>query len=115
MPLLGRAGPGTSHWHIPVSDKTVHWGYFSRKLKPVVEIGSGDYVTIECLTHCAGDDYERMIKGDAGAESVYYWTQEQKNVDRRGAGSRSSWKVICTLETPGTPSSVSTNARGGWR
>lgn len=83
MPTL----PGkVSHWYIPASDKTVHWGYFSKKLKPLIEINSGDYVTIECLTHQAGDDPERMIKGDPGAESVYYWTKDKKNVNRRGIG-----------------------------
>jgi acetamidase/formamidase len=76
----------TSHWYIPASDKTVHWGYFSKVLKPVIAIDSGDFVTVECLTHQASDDYDRMIKGDPGAESVYYWTKDQKNVNRRGAG-----------------------------
>jgi hypothetical protein len=75
-----------SHYHIPASDKTVHWGYFSKNLKPVVEVESGDFVTIETLTHHANDDFERMIKGDPGAESVYYWDKKRKGVDRRGAG-----------------------------
>ncbi|MGA8705507.1 MAG: acetamidase/formamidase family protein [Steroidobacteraceae bacterium] len=74
------------HWYVPASDRTVHWGYFSKQLQPVVEIASGDYVTLECLTHQAGDDPARMIQGDPGAESVYHWTREQKNVRRRGAG-----------------------------
>jgi acetamidase/formamidase len=88
VPLPGRPElPGKSnHWHVPASDKTVHWGYFSKDLKPIVEVASGDYVTIECLTHQAGDDPERMIKGDPGAESVYHWTKDKKNVNRRGAG-----------------------------
>jgi acetamidase/formamidase len=77
----------TNHWYIPASDQTVHWGYFSKGLKPVIELRSGDYVTVECLTHQASDDYDRMIKGDPGAESVYYWTTNKKNVNRRGAGS----------------------------
>src|SRR5690349_6299210 len=68
-------GPGAqdrrNHYYVPASDKTVHWGYFSKSLKPVVEIDSGDFVTIETLTHHAGDDMERMVKGDPGAESVY--------------------------------------------
>jgi hypothetical protein len=75
-----------SHYFIPATDKTVHWGYFSRSLKPLVEIDSGDYVTIEALTHHAYDDYERMIKGDPGAESVFLWTKDKKNVNRRVAG-----------------------------
>jgi acetamidase/formamidase len=75
-----------NHWYLPASDKTVHWGYFSKGLQPIVRISPGDYVTVECLTHQASDDYERMIKGDPGAESVYHWTRDQKNVNRRGAG-----------------------------
>jgi hypothetical protein len=27
---------------------------------------SGDYITIEAVTHHAGDDIERMVKGDPG-------------------------------------------------
>jgi acetamidase/formamidase len=83
------AAPGTrkaNHYFIPASDKTVHWGYFSRSLKPLVEVESGDFVTMEVLTHHAYDDFERMIKGDPGAESVFYWDKQRKNVNRRGAG-----------------------------
>jgi acetamidase/formamidase len=75
-----------SYHHLPANDQTVHWGYFSKSLKPQVEISSGDYVTIEALTHHANDDAELMVKGDEGAESVFYWTKEQKKVARRGAG-----------------------------
>src|SRR5260370_23588820 len=27
-----------------------------------------------------------MVKGDPGAESVFHWTEDKKNVERRGAG-----------------------------
>lgn len=74
------------HHHLLANDKTVHWGYFSHALAPVLTIDSGDLVTIETLTQHAYDDYDRMIKGDSGAESVFHWTHEKKNVDRRGAG-----------------------------
>jgi acetamidase/formamidase len=83
------AAPGSgkaNHYFIPASDRTVHWGYFSRSLKPLVEVESGDFVTMEVLTHHAYDDFERMIKGDPGAESVFYWDKQRKNVNRRGAG-----------------------------
>jgi acetamidase/formamidase len=43
-------------------------------------------VTIETLTHHAYDDFERMIQGDPGAESVFYWDKKRKGVNRRGAG-----------------------------
>jgi acetamidase/formamidase len=75
-----------SHYHVPATAETVHWGYFSRLLPPIVEVNSGDFVSIETLTHHANDDAERMVQGDPGAESVFHWTREQKNVDRRGAG-----------------------------
>ncbi len=75
-----------NHYYVPATDKTVHWGYFSKLLKPVVEIDSGDFVTIEALTHHANDDAERMVKGDPGLESVFRWDKTGKGVDRRGAG-----------------------------
>src|SRR5215475_8184857 len=79
--------PGTrNHYYVPATDKTVHWGYFSKLLKPLVEVGSCDFVTVEVLTHHANDDAERMVTGDGGAESVYHWDRNGKNVDRRGAG-----------------------------
>ncbi|OCC24435.1 AraC family transcriptional regulator [Croceicoccus estronivorus] len=83
--LIG-SSPDQREHYLPATAKTVHWGYFSRFIPPVLEIRSGDIVTIECLTHHAYDDYERMIKDDPGAEDVFHWTSEEKNVDRRGAG-----------------------------
>lgn len=74
------------HHHLPATAQTIHWGYFSRAIPPVLTITSGDIVTIETLTQHAYDDHERMIKGDSGAESVFHWTREHKAVDRRGAG-----------------------------
>jgi acetamidase/formamidase len=82
----GRVPGTTNHYYVPATDKTVHWGYFSKLLKPQVEVNSGDYVTLETLTHHANDDADRMVKGDAGAESVYFWDRNGKHVDRRGAG-----------------------------
>src|SRR5215475_10422751 len=82
----GRVPGTTNHYHVPATDKTVHWGYFSKLLKPVVEVESGDFVTLEVLTHHANDDASRMIAGDPGAESVFFWDGQRKGVDRRGAG-----------------------------
>jgi acetamidase/formamidase len=75
-----------NHHVLPATAETVHWGYFSRSLRPALTLSSGDFVTIETLTHHAYDDHARMIVGDPGAESVFHWTKERKNVDRRGAG-----------------------------
>jgi acetamidase/formamidase/AraC-like DNA-binding protein len=74
------------HHFLPVTPETVHWGYFSRHLKPALDVRSGDYVSIEALTHHAYDDYARMIQGDPGPEDIYRWTAEQKTIGRRGAG-----------------------------
>ena len=76
----------TSYYHLPANADTVHWGYFSKLLKPQIEINSGDYVTIETLTHQASDDHERMVHGDPGAESVYLGTKDKHAGSRRGAG-----------------------------
>lgn len=51
-----------AYHHLPANADTVHWGYFSKKLKPQVEIDSGDFITIEALTHHANDDAERMSR-----------------------------------------------------
>ncbi|MBK4735372.1 acetamidase/formamidase family protein [Noviherbaspirillum pedocola] len=75
-----------AHHYIPATKDTVLWGYFSRSAAPVLEVNSGDYVTIETLTHHAADDIERMVQGDPGAESVFHWDSKGKNVDRRGTG-----------------------------
>jgi acetamidase/formamidase len=74
------------HHMIPATAETVHWGYFSKSLRPVLTVDSGDFITIETLTHHAYDDHARMIAGDPGAESVFRWTRDGKGVDRRGAG-----------------------------
>ncbi|MFV0298905.1 MAG: acetamidase/formamidase family protein [Hyphomicrobiaceae bacterium] len=81
-----------AYHYLPANAETVHWGYFSKSLKPQVEVNSGDYVTIEALTHHAGDDIERMVAGDPGAESVYHWTKDKKSVNRRGAGAMDAAK-----------------------
>jgi acetamidase/formamidase len=43
-------------------------------------------VTIETVTHHSNDDAERMVHGDAGVESIFYWDKKKKGVNRRGAG-----------------------------
>ncbi|WP_213769645.1 acetamidase/formamidase family protein [Bradyrhizobium sp. dw_78] len=79
-------GGAPAHHHLPADAAHVHWGFFSRALKPLIEIASGDTVTVETLTQHASDDPELMIKNDPGAESVFRWTAEGKGVERRGAG-----------------------------
>ena len=79
--------PGRArHHHLCANEHTVHWGYFSRSLAPALRVKPGDLVTVETLTQHAYDDYDRMIHGDSGAQGVFHWTSERKNIDRRGAG-----------------------------
>jgi acetamidase/formamidase len=89
-PVAGRPGEARSdmraHYAVAASPETVHWGYFSKNLAPLLEIDSGDFLTLETLTHHANDDAERMVKGDPGAEAVFYWDGQRKGVNRRGAG-----------------------------
>lgn len=72
--------------YLPVNSKTVHWGYLSKSLPPVLHVPPGAIITVETLTQHAGDDAERMIQGDPGAEDVFHWTPDFKAVNRRGAG-----------------------------
>jgi acetamidase/formamidase len=86
-PASAQTKPGQPTYHyLPANADTVHWGYFSKLLKPLVEVDSGDFVSIEVLTHHANDDAERMVQGDPGAESVFLWIKDKKGVNRRGAG-----------------------------
>ncbi|CAN5226548.1 acetamidase/formamidase family protein [soil metagenome] len=85
-PTAGTTEAGARHHYLPCNPDTVHWGYFSYALTPTLEVASGDYVTIETLSHHCGDDYDRMIKGDSGAEAIFHWTADAKSVARRGAG-----------------------------
>jgi hypothetical protein len=82
----GRVAGTTDQYYIPATDRAVHWGYFSERLPPFVEVASGDYVMVETLTHHVNDDAARMISGDPGAETVYFWDAQRKGVERRGAG-----------------------------
>lgn len=70
------------HYRVAASPETVHWGFYSKNLAPIVAVNSQDYVTLETITHHAGDDYERMIAGDPAIESIYNWTAEGQTVER---------------------------------
>src|SRR5258707_10772383 len=99
LALPRKFSPASRHHYLPANADTVHWGFFSKHLRPQLEVESGDFVTIETLTHQASDDHERMIAGDLGAESVYLWTKDKKGVARRGAdeGDDKAWGSISAL------------------
>ena len=43
----------------------------SNGLEPNLIASSGDTIEIEMITHHAGDDFDKMIKGDPGIEDIY--------------------------------------------
>ncbi|KAL7517048.1 hypothetical protein ACHAWX_002009 [Stephanocyclus meneghinianus] len=71
--------------YLALNKDTVHWGYFSKLENPVITIDSGDGITVEMATHHACDDWDKMIKGDAGMESIYEWDEDGANEPYRGA------------------------------
>jgi acetamidase/formamidase len=46
---------------LPATPATVHWGYFSSSIAPVLRVQSGDVVQIEAVTHHAGDAPELLM------------------------------------------------------
>ena len=42
-------------------------------------------IVVEMATHHACDDWDRMIKGDEGMESIYYWNETLIGESKRGA------------------------------
>jgi acetamidase/formamidase len=80
------AASSPRHYKIAAGPETVHWGFYSKNLAPQVAVNSQDYVTLETITHHAGDDYERMAAGDPAIESIYHWTAAEKTVSDRGPG-----------------------------
>jgi len=58
------------HFYLPANINTVQQGFFSKNLTPVLTIQSGDFVTVETVTHHSDKD-ERMMAGDPGVESIF--------------------------------------------
>jgi len=61
--------------HLPATPETVHWGYFDPSLEPALTVESGDLVSIEALTHHAGDAPDLLM--DAGVERVFAQVQDR--------------------------------------
>ena len=43
---------------------------------------SGETITVEVITHHAGHDYAKMIKGDPAIEEIFYWEETQTLLDK---------------------------------
>ncbi|WP_245413555.1 acetamidase/formamidase family protein [Mangrovicella endophytica] len=85
IPPRASEPPQAMH-HLPISPSSVHWGFLSRSLPPVLRIGPGEAVRVETLTQHGCDDWERLIRGDPAAEAVFAWSKDGKRIERRGAG-----------------------------
>ena len=86
-PASAQTKPGQPTYHyLPANSDTVHWGYFSKLLKPQLEVDSGDYITIEARHPSRRRRHRAHGQGRPGVESIYLWTKEKKGVNRRGAG-----------------------------
>ena len=70
--LFSPGAQGASHT-LKATKDTVHWGYFSKTLKPQLTIASGDTVTVEMVSHHAGDNPDLMINGDPALEEIFKW------------------------------------------
>ncbi|GAQ78765.1 acetamidase/formamidase [Klebsormidium nitens] len=84
------SGPSTSY--LPANSSTVRWGYYDLFQDPVAYVQSGDIITVEVITHEAGNDWAKMIQGDPGVSDIYYWATNTsiaaKNVPKYpGSGS----------------------------
>lgn len=73
------------HHKIAANSANVRWGNIG-KGDPILTVNSGDIVTVETVTHHSGDDYSRMIKGDAGVEDIFTWTAHEKHEPDRAPG-----------------------------
>ena len=74
-----------AHRRLALSAENVHWGYFSKLEPPKMTVSSGETVTVEMASHHACDDYDKMVLGDSGMESVFEWSSSKKGEERRGA------------------------------
>mmetsp|Transcript_42705 Transcript_42705/g.89221 ORF Transcript_42705/g.89221 Transcript_42705/m.89221 type:complete len:451 (+) Transcript_42705:114-1466(+) len=85
LPAMTVAFSTLPHRRLELNSDNVHWGYFSKLEQPRLTVSSGATVVVEMASHHACDDYDKMIKGDEGMESIFEWTTSVKGVSRRGA------------------------------
>lgn len=71
--------------YLEANSDNIRWGNIG-KGDPVLTVNSGDIVTVEAITHHSGDDYERMIQGDAGVEDIFHWNENEQTEANRGPG-----------------------------
>ncbi len=65
-------------WHLAATPESVHWGYFDQSLPPVLTVPPGAIISLEAVTHHAGDAPDLLM--DEGIERLY------AEIDDRGPG-----------------------------
>ena len=82
LDLLGQAATfvaPTVH-HLPANPDTCYWGYIAREQPPCLEANDGDLITVEAVTHHAGDAPDLLM--DDGIRAIWSSIAE----DQRGPG-----------------------------
>jgi acetamidase/formamidase len=68
--MMQRVQPRTPTLHVlAATPETVHWGFFSSTLEPVLRVRSGDLVQIETVTHHAGNAADLLF--DPGIAAIF--------------------------------------------
>eukprot|EP00897_Mesotaenium_endlicherianum_P005486 jgi/Mesen1/4966/ME000248S04250 len=64
---------GKSTKYLAANKDTVRWGFYDLSAPYVAHVKPGDTITVEVVTHTAGADYSKIIKGDKGLEGIFKW------------------------------------------
>jgi acetamidase/formamidase len=67
--IASRAGSQPKLHTLPATPANCFWGFFDNSLAPVLQMQSGDVISVETLTHQAGDAPDLMM--DDGVRRVY--------------------------------------------
>ena len=57
------------------------------------------FLSLQCTQH-GGDDYDKIVKGDPGIESIYNWTSSGPTVGWRGATGKGDGVHVLTGPLP---------------
>jgi len=64
---------GETDHYLAANFATVTWGYYDPEAVPRISMESGETITVEVITHHAGHDYAKMIRGDTAIEEIFSW------------------------------------------
>jgi len=73
---------GDTDHYLEATVDTVVWGYYDPEATPKVTMESGETVTVEVITHHAGHDYAKMIRGDPAVEEIFYWATNTTELEK---------------------------------